>query len=84
MITRIVRRKLPLSAEGADGAHNGSSGGKRGHKTGGDGKNSLNYWKNLFGSRNELFLNEILLMGSVGTEIHFLVSLVCCGIKGGL
>ena len=80
MITRIVRSNL--SAEGADGAYNGGSGGKRGHKPGGDGKDALNYRKNLFNGREELLLNEVLLMGSVGTEIHFVGEWVCLGQRG--
>ncbi len=71
MITRIVRRNLlTLSAEGADGAHNGSSGGKRGHKPGGDGKDALNYGETLFDGGNKLLPKEVLLMG-IRTEIHF-------------
>ena len=80
MITRIGRSNL--SAEGADGAYNGGSGGKRGHKPGGNGKNALGHRENLFDGREEILLNEVLLMGSVGTEIHFSNVVGVLGSKG--
>jgi hypothetical protein len=80
MITRIGRSNL--SAEGADGAYNGGSGGKRGHKPGGNGKNALGHRENLFDGREEILLNEVLLMGSVGTEIHFIRRVGVFGSKG--
>ena len=49
MITRIVRSNL--SPERADGAHNGGSGSKRGHKPSGDGKDALGHRENLFDGR---------------------------------
>ena len=60
-----------LSPDGADGADNGGSGGKGGHKLGGDGKDALNNRETLFDSGNKLLLKKVLLVGSVGTEIHF-------------
>ena len=63
-----------LPAQGADGADNGGSGAKRGHKRGGDGKDALNYRKNLFDGGKNLLLEEVLLLGGIngGTEVHFI------------
>jgi len=70
MITRIGISNL--SPEGADGAYNGGSGGKRGHKPGGHRKDALGHRKDALDGRDEPLLNEVLWLGSVGTEIHFM------------
>lgn len=64
-----------LPAQGADGADNGGSGAKRGHKRGGDGKDALNYRKNLFDGGKNLLLEEVLLLRGIngGTEVHFIL-----------
>ena len=73
----------PLPAQGPNGADDGGSGGKRGHKRGGDGKNPLNNRKNLLDGGKNLLLEEVLLLGFSSTEVHF----ICKsgkGSKGGL
>ncbi len=67
-----------LLAQGANGANNGSSRGKRGHKSGGDGKNALGNRENLFHNGNNLLLEEVLLLGFNSTEVHF----ICRRVKG--
>ena len=78
--TRIYKS----SPEGADGADNGGSGAKRGHKRGGDGNDALNYRKNLFDGGNNLLLEEVLLLGGIngGTEVHFIYKRARRGSKG--
>jgi hypothetical protein len=73
---------MRLSPEGADGADNGGSRGKCGHKSGGDGKDALNYGETLFDGGNKLLPKEVLLVGSVGTEIHFMNRAGVLGSKG--
>ena len=80
MITRIVRSNL--SPEGADGTDDGGSGGKRGHKPGGHRKDALGHRKDAFDGGNEPLLNEVLWLGSVGTEIHFSNVVGVLGSKG--
>lgn len=77
------KQSPPLPAQGPNGADDGGSGGKRGHKRGGDGKNALDNRKNLLDGGNNLLLEEVLLLGFSGTEVHF----ICKrgkGSKGGL
>jgi hypothetical protein len=71
-----------LSPERADGTDDGSSGGKRGHKPGGDGKDALGHRKDAFDGRDEPLPKEVLLMRSVGTEIHFIGCVGVLGSKG--
>ena len=61
-----------LSPERADGTDNGGGRGECGHKPGGDGKNALHNRKSLLDCWDEPLLNEVLLLGGVGTEIHFI------------
>lgn len=71
-----------LSPDRADGTDNGGGRGECGHKLGSYGKNALYNRKCLLDCWNEPLLNEVLLLGSVGTEIHFIVVGGVWGSKG--